>query len=112
MHPRVKELVTKCAEVNPKVWNQCYPKSFINIGDYYSPVLVSIGMFGALAMVVDIRKRDDRLRTDTSFAMLAAKSFEYGFPQLFASKEFVEACMNTELPNDLKWTDVNLPFEA
>lgn len=110
MNRHIAELADIWERDYPDLWRKCYPRVYQGAGEYESPRYIALLLASSIKWV----ETDSRLAPISSkhVALAASRAFDYGLPAFFITREFLAAISNTDLPDDLKWTDVRLPFEA
>lgn len=110
MNRDLEDLADFYAHEHSDLWRKVYPRVYQSIGEYQSPRFVALNLVGAILWL-----DTDRAAAPLSashVATLASRAFDFDLPAFFVSREFLAAICQTDLPDDIKWTDTKLPYDA
>lgn len=110
MTPTAKELCDTWERQHPELWKRCYPRAYQGVGEFESPRFVALSIAAAITWLE--RSPQTAPISMQHLAFIASRAFDFGLPAFFVAREFFAAINQTELPNDLRWTDAKLPHEA
>jgi len=111
MNPQAKMIADIYEEEKPELWKRSYPRNYSGVGHYESPRYVATIIASSIDWTTNENRQYSPL-TARHIAMVASKAFQNNLPAFFVEREFLLAVSNTDLPDDIKWTDAKLPFEA
>lgn len=98
----------------PINWKIAYPRIYLETNDYYSPRILAAWLMEAsiMAAIGHVKKSGSAGLVQDAISTVFMLAQRNKIPQLFMAKELLEAVMRTDVPKDLKWWDVKLPFQA
>jgi hypothetical protein len=105
--PDTDDLINVLKHLFPGLWEMSYPRRYDNLGNFYSPKIAALGCADAAAKAIHSGLHDHAIRNEF---MVSAQCAKHGFPTFFVSSAMLKACSLTNLPPDLNWTDIPLPF--
>src|SRR5262249_18461727 len=111
MNPQAKLIADIYEKEKPDLWRRCYPRIYNGVGHYESPRYVATILASSLEWVCGSAHADAPL-TARHIALAASIAFKNNLPAFFVTKEFLLAVSNTDLPDDIRWTEARLPFDA
>jgi hypothetical protein len=94
----------------PELWRICYPRLYRNIENYGSPRLGAVMYMRSVAWLLD--HITDVPYSVRNIYMAASLARQYDFPCFFVSPELFISIANTEVPAEIMWQEMDLPFES
>lgn len=111
MNPQARLIADIYESEKPDLWRKCLPRNYSGVGHYESPRYVAAIIASSIEWICGEIAGQAPL-TARHIAMATSSAFENNLPAFFVTKEFLLAVSNTDLPDDIKWTDAKLPFES
>lgn len=110
MNRTIEDLCDFYAREHPDLWRRVYPRVYQGVGEFESPRFVALNLASAIQWL-DMDRAGAALSVKHT-AMIASRAFDFGLPAFFVAREFLAAICQTDLPDDMKWTDAKLPYDA
>lgn len=111
MDRHIEDLIDKHASHRPTLWKRCYPRIYQGISEYESPRYVALTLASSLEWVTELEAKKSSL-TAQHIAIAATSALKNNLPSFFVDRVFLNAAMQTDLPDDTRWVDIKLPYEA
>jgi hypothetical protein len=92
----------------PATWRRMFTKSIDAPGNFYSSRALAVGMTGA----IEEARAQKGGALDSNFGTIAGLMEPYNFPIYYVSGPLIEALKHAHPPNNIKWKDITLPFQA
>jgi len=90
----------------PGLWEKCYPRSYDNLGKFHSPRIPAVCLANAVIAAMQLGLENTGARNQF---MAACCVDAHKVPTFFVTSAIVNACANTSLPMDMRWTDTPMP---
>jgi hypothetical protein len=100
----------------PTNWKVAYPRVYMGVEDYYSPKMMATWLMTSTILAaeghVEQMARGSQYSATVQEAVVTVFMLaqNYDLPQFFLGRDLLAAVMQTDVPRDLKWWEVNLPY--
>jgi hypothetical protein len=107
VNTNIDELINVLELMFPGLWAKSYPRRYDNLGSFHSPKLAALGAADAAAKAIHAGLGDHAVRSEF---MVSAQCAKHGYPTFFVTSAMLKACSLTNLPPDMNWTEIQMPF--
>lgn len=101
------DLIEVLQRLFPGLWEMSYARRYDNLGSFHSPKLAALGCADAAAKALQNGLGDHAIRNEF---MVSAQCAKHGYPTFFVTSTMLKACEQTNLPPELNWTEIPMPF--
>ncbi len=108
--PQWSELESRIETEEPTLLKICYPRIYRNVEKWCSPKAAAYGHVTALVWVRDLWTQCPV--SARSMYVGACMQRQWQFPCYFVECELLDAVTRTDVPDGIRWMDLELPFEA
>lgn len=105
----INDLISVLEHMAPGLWEMSYPRRYDNLGKFHSPKLAALGCADAACKAMASGISDHAIRNEF---MVSAQCAKHNYPTFFVTSKILEACALTNLPPDMNWTEIPMPFDG
>lgn len=100
-------------QVEPELWRLAHPRIYRHADAYGSPKTAALAISSTVGSIRDdYAQALERVPTMAAIYAACCKASQYAMPSLFVAPELLRAALATCPPDELRWCEINLPFEA